>query len=74
LWNIWKRRNLKVCQQVDESTNQLMEHDVHFLEDLKMAQAMHSSRSENRQQQQAGMSTDSSIQWKKLSPRRMNAT
>jgi len=51
-----------------------MEHDVHFLEDLKMAQAMHSSRSENRQQQQAGMSTDSSIQWKKLSPRRMNAT
>jgi len=49
------------------ATDQVMEHDVHLLDDWKMAQAMHSSsRSENtQQQQQAGTSTGSSIQWTK---------
>jgi hypothetical protein len=54
----------KKKSEVMTATDQVMEHDVHLLEDWKMAQAMQSSsRSENTQQQQAGTSTGSSIQW-----------
>lgn len=33
LWSLWKRRNLKLWQQVDEMTSQVLEHVVHLLED-----------------------------------------
>jgi hypothetical protein len=37
LWSIWKCRNLKVCQQVRETAQQVYERATHMLVDWKLA-------------------------------------
>jgi len=42
LWSLWKHKNLKSWQQVQE-TNALVERVVHMLEDHKLAQEVRTS-------------------------------
>jgi len=39
-YSIWKCRNLRLWQQVNETTTQVFERAVHLLEDLKLAQEL----------------------------------
>ena len=38
LWSLWKRRNLKLRQQKNETNMQVVERATYFLEDWKSAQ------------------------------------
>jgi len=38
LWSLWKRRNLKLWQQKNETNMQVVERATYFLEDWKSAQ------------------------------------
>lgn len=37
LWSLWKHRNLKLCQEVSETFAQVIDHDVHLIDDWNFA-------------------------------------
>jgi len=44
MWSLWKRRNLKLCQQQNETSLQVVEHARHLLDDWRAAQGVRSHR------------------------------
>ena len=44
MWSLWKRKNLKLWQQQNETSRQVVERATHLLEDWRAAQHIQSQR------------------------------
>jgi isoaspartyl peptidase/L-asparaginase-like protein (Ntn-hydrolase superfamily) len=70
LWSLWKRRNVKLCQRIHEKNAQVVERDVHMLENWKLMQEMRQSDMTTEAQPQLRRSRTHAHTWQRHAPGR----
>jgi hypothetical protein len=70
LWSLWKRRNLKLWQQHDESTAQVLARAKHVLEDWQLSQQMRTDGMFLHSSADTVRSSSSSFEWQRPNPGR----
>ena len=65
MWSLWKRRNLKLWQQQNETSLQVVERARHLLDDWREAQGVRSHRAIDSSTHLSGSSSGNVIKWMK---------
>ena len=65
MWSLWKRRNLKLLQQQNETSLQVVEHARHLLDDWQAAQGVRSHRATDCSTHSSGSNSGHVIEWTK---------
>jgi len=66
MWSLWKRRNLKLWQQQNETSRQVVERATYILEDWQAAQHIRSQRTTCISMPQSCTSSREAVEWTKL--------
>jgi len=70
LWSLWKRRNLKLWQQVDESTTQVIACANQMLEDWKLVQHLRNNDTQLGNNVSSGSHIHNDFKWQSPNPGR----